>query len=113
VPRRTHVPLSLTRTSRVILARPDVLARLGLADDLEDFLPVHDDRLVDIHVYLHHWATARGLQRTEAEYVSATRARRPLRFLRDGHPSEEAAWRIRWVSPDLPERFSFVSVGGL
>jgi len=78
--------------------------RRGRADDLEDFLPVHDDRLVDIHVYLHRWATARGLQRAEAEYVSATRARRPLRFLRDGDPSEEAAWRIRWVSADLPER---------
>ena len=78
--------------------------RHGRADDLEDFLPVHDDRLVDIHVYLHHWAQSRGLQRTEAEYVSATRARRPLRFVRDTHPLEDATWRVRWVSPDLPER---------
>lgn len=76
----------------------------GRADDLEDFLPVHGDRLVDIHVYLHHWAASQGLQRTEVEYVAATRARRPLRFLRDGHQVEEAAWRTRWVSPDLPER---------
>jgi hypothetical protein len=76
--------------------------RHGRADDLEEFLPVHDNRLIDIHVYLHHWATARGLQRTEAEYISATRGRRELRFLRDGHPVEEAAWRARWVSPDLP-----------
>lgn len=77
--------------------------RHGRADDLEDFLPVHDDRLIDIHLYLHHWATARGLQQAEGEYVSATRARRQLRFLRDGHPLEETAWRARWVSPDLPE----------
>ena len=78
--------------------------RHGRADDLEEFLPVHDDRLIDIHVYLHDWATAHGLQRTAAEYVSATRARRELRFLRDGHPVEEAAWRARWVSPDLDDR---------
>ena len=77
--------------------------RHGRADDLEEFLPVHDDRLIDIHVYLHHWATARGLQRADGEYVSATRARRELRFLRDGHPVEEAIWRVRWVSPDLQE----------
>jgi hypothetical protein len=78
--------------------------RHGRADDLEEFLPVHDDRLIDVHVYLHHWATRRGLQRTAAEYISATRARRELRFLRDGHPVEEAAWRARWVSPDLDHR---------
>jgi hypothetical protein len=77
--------------------------RHGRADDLEEFLPVHDDRLIDIHVYLHHWATARGLQRAEGEYISATRARRELRFLRDGHPLEETAWRARWFSPGLPE----------
>jgi hypothetical protein len=78
--------------------------RHGRADDLEEFLPVHDDRLIDVHVYLHHWATSRGLQRTAAEYISATRARRELRILRDGHPVEEAAWRVRWFSPDLDDR---------
>lgn len=78
--------------------------RHGRADDLEDFLPVHDNRLIDIHVYLHHWATGHGLQRTEAEYISATRSRRQLRFLRDGHPLEEVAWRVRWISPDLEDR---------
>jgi len=78
--------------------------RHGRADDLEEFLPVHDNRLIDVHVYLHHWATGHGLQRTAAEYISATRARRELRFLRDGHPVEEAAWRARWVSPDLDDR---------
>jgi hypothetical protein len=78
--------------------------RRGRADDLEDFLPVHDNRLIDIHVHLHNWATGHGLQRTEAQYVSATRSRRQLRFLRDGHPLEEAAWRMRWISPDLEDR---------
>jgi hypothetical protein len=78
--------------------------RRGRADDLEDFLPVHDNRLIDIHVHLHHWATGHGLQRTEAEYISATRSSRQLRFLRDGHPLEEVAWRARWISPDLEDR---------
>jgi hypothetical protein len=78
--------------------------RHGRVDDLEEFLPVHDNRLIDIHVYLHHWATARGLQRTEGEYISATRGRSELRFLRTGHPLEEVAWRARWMSSDLPER---------
>lgn len=78
--------------------------RHGRADDLEDFLPVHDNRLIDIHVHLYNWATGHGLQRTEAEYISATRSRRQLRFLRDGHPPEESAWRMRWISPDLEDR---------
>ncbi len=76
--------------------------RHGRVDDLEYFLPVHDDRLVDILVCLHHWAEGHGLQRTEAEYISATRDRRQLRFLTNGDPLEEVAWRMRWISPDLP-----------
>jgi hypothetical protein len=78
--------------------------RRGRADDLEEFLPVHDDRLIDIHVHLHNWAIGHGLERTEAEYVSASRTRRQLRFLHDGHPLEETAWRMRWISPGLDNR---------
>jgi len=40
--------------------------------------------------------------RTEAEYVSATRSRRPLRFFTGAPEVLEAAWRTRWVSGDLP-----------
>ena len=77
--------------------------RHGRVGDLEAFLPVHGKRLMDLHVYLHRWATARGLQRTEAEYISGTRARYQLRFLADGQPrEEEAAWRERWIPADLP-----------
>ncbi len=78
--------------------------RHGRVDDLEYFLPVHDDRLIDLLVYLHHWAEGHGLQRTEAEYVSATRAGRQLRFLTDGDPLEEVAWRTHWFSPELPDQ---------
>jgi hypothetical protein len=76
--------------------------RRGRVDDLEYFLPVHDDRLTDLIVYLHQWAEEHGLARTETEYVSATRDRRRLRFLSSGDPSEEAAWRSQWVSADVP-----------
>ena len=78
--------------------------RHGRVDDLEYFLPVHDSRLIDLLAYLQEWASGRGLQRAEAEYVSATRTRRELRFLAGGEPGAEAAWRVRWMSPDLDDR---------
>jgi hypothetical protein len=78
--------------------------RYGRVNDLEYFLPVHDSRLVDLTAYLQEWASERGLQRAEAEYVSAGRGRRQLRFLADGNPRVEAAWRARWASADLDDR---------
>jgi hypothetical protein len=78
--------------------------RQGRVDDLEYYLPVHDARLGELIVCLHQWAEAQRLQRTEAEYVAATRSRRPLRFLTKGAPAEEVAWRTRWVSRDLSEQ---------
>jgi hypothetical protein len=65
--------------------------RRGRADDLEDFLPVHGDRLTELIVCLDSWARERGLEQTEAEYISATRNRRPLRFS-SGAPRQ---WRPR------------------
>ena len=78
--------------------------RHGRVDDLEYFLPVHGDRITEFIVCLDSWARERGLQRTEAEYVSATRSRRPLRFSTGAPAVVEATWRTRWVSPDLPAR---------
>jgi hypothetical protein len=78
--------------------------RHGRVDDLEYFLPVHHSRLIDLLVYLQEWASERGLQRAEAEYVSAGRGQRQLRFLSDGNPQAEAAWRVRWMSADLDDR---------
>jgi hypothetical protein len=71
-------------------------------DDLEYFLPVHDERLVNLVVYLDEWAQAGGLTRTQTDYVAATRDRRPLRFFTDGEPLLEAAWRSQWISADIP-----------
>src|SRR5215467_16323371 len=53
--------------------------RHGRVDDLEYFLPVHADRISELIVCLDSWASERGLERTEAEYVSATRNRHTLR----------------------------------
>jgi len=76
--------------------------RHGGVDNLEYFLPVHDARLTELIVSLRRWAEEHGLQHTEAEYISTTRSRRPLRFLTDGAAVEEASWRTRSVSRDLP-----------
>jgi len=76
----------------------------GRVDDLEYFLPVHDSRLIDLVVYLQEWASGRGLQRAEAEYVSAGRGRRQLRLLAGGNPQVEAAWRVRWISAERDDR---------
>jgi hypothetical protein len=51
---------------------------------------------------MHQWAQERGLTRPDADYVSATRDRRPLRFFTNGDPLEEAAWRSQWISSDVP-----------
>ena len=76
--------------------------RHGRVDDLEYFLPVHGDRITELIVCLDSWARERGLERTEAEYLSATRNRRPLRFFAGAPEVLEAAWRTRWISRDLP-----------
>src|SRR6516165_305155 len=78
--------------------------RHGRVDDLEYFLPVHDSRLIDLLAYLQEWASECGLQRGKAEYVSAGRGQRQLRFLSHGNPRVEAAWRARWMSADLDNR---------
>jgi hypothetical protein len=76
--------------------------RRGRVDDLADLLPVPGDRITEFIVCLDGWARDRGLERTEAEYVSATRNRRPLRFFAGAPEAVEAVWRTRWVSRDLP-----------
>ena len=80
--------------------------RQGRVSDLEYFLPVHDDRLTQIVVYLQRWAEPHGLKPVETEYVAATRDRRELRFTSDGDPVTERAWRTHWTSAELsaPQR---------
>jgi hypothetical protein len=80
--------------------------RHGRVSELEEFLPVHDDRLAWILLYLRRWAEANGLKPVETDYVAGTRDRRELRFTFDGDPAEERAWRMHWVSAELsaPQR---------
>ncbi len=80
--------------------------RQGRVSDLEYFLPVHDDRLAQIVVYLQRWAEAHGLKPVETDYVAATRDRRELRFTSAGDPAAERAWRTHWTSAQLsaPQR---------
>jgi hypothetical protein len=78
--------------------------RHGRVDDLDYFLPGHDDRCVAFLVHLAEWATAKGLKPIQADYVSATRSRRPLRFSSLDEPVVENAWRTHWISPDPTDR---------
>jgi hypothetical protein len=78
--------------------------RHGRVDDLDYFLPRHDDRSVAFLVHLTEWAIAKGLKRVQADYVSATRSRRPLRFSSLDEAVIEDAWRTHWLSPDLPDK---------
>jgi hypothetical protein len=80
--------------------------RQGRVVTLERLLPVHDDKLAEFMEYLQRWAAAKGLKRTETEYVAATRDRRTLRFTDEGGPAAELAWRTHWVSFDLTDKQS-------
>lgn len=74
----------------------------GRVGNLEEFLPVHDERMVEPIVALRRWAQGKGLTRTEDDYLAATRDRRPLRFTDFGDHRIERAWRERWAQPGLP-----------
>jgi len=76
--------------------------RHGRVPSLEYFLPVQDDKLTQFLEYLRRWADTEGLERGEADYVSATRDRRPLRFTSHAASEAERAWRTRWIPAGLP-----------
>ena len=78
--------------------------RHGRVEDLDYFLPAHDDRSAAFLVHLRDWAAAQGLKPFEADYVSAARSRRSLRFSSLDDPELEQAWRTHWISPDLPDK---------
>src|SRR4051794_435568 len=54
--------------------------RQGRIGYLEQALTARPDRLGAVLAALHRWAEAQGLRPSETPYVSATRARSPLRF---------------------------------
>ena len=67
--------------------------RQGRAGSLREFLPVDDARLTHFLDCLSRWAQASGLEPAEADYVSATRDRRPLRVTAAENADTERAWR--------------------
>jgi hypothetical protein len=76
--------------------------RQGGVASLCEYLPVDDARLTQFFGYLDDWARASGLEQAEADYTSATRDRRPLRFTAAEDPGTERVWRTRWIPTDLP-----------
>lgn len=78
--------------------------RQGRVDSIEYFLPVPHSRVAEVTDYLQQWASEKGLKASVAEYTSATRDRRVLRFTKDAKPEIEQAWRTQWLAADLPEK---------
>jgi len=76
--------------------------RYGRVGSLSEFLPVDDTRLTRFLDCLSRWAASSGLEPSEADYVSANRDRKPLRFIASADPEAERAWRTRWLPADLP-----------
>lgn len=75
--------------------------RQGRVASLEEFLPVHGERLTELTMVLRGWAEGKGLTPSEIDYVSATRDRRRITFTKTGREAEEREWRTQWVSGDL------------
>jgi hypothetical protein len=76
--------------------------RQGGVAALCEYLPVDDVRLTQFLDCLGRWARAGGLEAAEADYISATRDRRPLRVTAAENADTERAWRTRWIPADLP-----------
>jgi len=75
--------------------------RQGRVASLEEFLPVHGERLTELTAVLRDWAEGKGLTPSEIDYVSATRDRRRITFTKTGREAQEREWRTQWVSGDL------------
>jgi hypothetical protein len=75
--------------------------RQGRVDSLDEILPIDPDREAEFLEHLADWATAKGLRPQQADYLAATRDRRPLRFSAASEGALDAAWRAHWVAPDL------------
>ena len=78
--------------------------RQGRAGSLLELLPVDDAKSTHFLECLNRWARASGLEPVEADYISATRDRRPLRLTADADadPEAERAWRTRWIPAEVP-----------
>jgi hypothetical protein len=78
--------------------------RQGRVDCLERATTADSDKLAEAMRHLARFARDRGLVPSETAYLARTRDRRSLRFSPGGDAEIERAYRIHWVSPELPER---------
>jgi hypothetical protein len=76
--------------------------RQGRTEHLEPLRTVRPEKLASAIDALQGWARERGLRPSETAYVSATRDRRPLRFVGDDEAIEQA-FRTHWISAELSE----------
>jgi hypothetical protein len=76
--------------------------RQGRTEHLEPLRTVRPDKLASAIDALQGWARERGLRPSETAYVSATRDRRPLRFV-GGDEAIERVFRTHWISAELSE----------
>ncbi len=75
--------------------------RQGRIECLEEAATVDASKLAAAIDVLGEWATARGLQPSETNFVARTRDRRGLRFTSGADPELECAYRTQWASPAL------------
>jgi hypothetical protein len=74
----------------------------GRTEHLEPLRALRPQNLAAAMDALREWAQERGLRPSEAPYVSATRDRRPLRFV-GGDEDTERALRTHWLFGELTE----------
>jgi hypothetical protein len=76
--------------------------RQGRSEHLEPQRTVRPEKLAAAMDALQGWARERGLRPSETAYVSATRDRRPLRFV-GGDEATEQVFRTHWISAELSD----------
>lgn len=76
--------------------------RQGRTEHLEPLRALRPQNLTTAMDVLREWAQERGLQPSEAAYVSGTRDRRTLRFV-GGDEDTERAFRTHWISGELTD----------
>ena len=101
--KRTHSVSAVEVFQRIgwLKARQVDEWRQGRVDPLDAAMTVRPDKVAAALAALRAWATAKGLEPSEAAYLAATRDRRPLRFTRDADAATDRAFRTHWLSPDL------------
>ncbi len=78
--------------------------RQGQIDCLEAAVQTNLPRISEAMKLFRSWATQKGLNASETQYVARSPQRETLRFSRSGDPTIEAHYRTHWVSPALSEK---------